>query len=494
MMTPLEVVPFSPAYLEHYGVLPLKSDGAIVIVGHWRPLVDSAVLDDMRLAFGAEPELLEITEGEALVSIRRMHAKQAEDSEATVEAVAASSPESTFPTADLLTLANEAPVVRLVNLMLMDAVDARASDVHLEQSERGVTVRFRVDGMLQEISAPPERFGSAVISRIKVMAGLDVAERRLPQDGRFRLRVHNRSMDIRVSTVPILHGESVVMRLLDRSKGNIHLGQLGFGESDEAQFRAVINRPQGIVLNTGPTGSGKTTTLYAALVEISSGREKIITLEDPVEYELAGIAQVPVSPRVPFANALRALLRQDPDVLLIGEVRDRETAEIAIHAALTGHMVFSTLHTNDAVGAITRLVNIGIPPFLLAATLQAIVAQRLVRLVCNDCAQVRSIELRDASQLDGGPGDRIAERVGQGCHVCRGSGYHGRTALYELLLVDGKLREAIECGAAPSRLQELAVESGMRPLRQLGISAVRSGLTTVAEVSRVLGTHFQINH
>src|SRR3954470_19176029 len=287
---------------------------------------------------------------------------------------------------DLVHLANEAPVVKLVNLLLIEALTARASDVHLESYSNGLRVRYRVDGVVQDAPSPPSNFAAAVVSRLKIMANLDIAERRLPQDGRIRLPLQDRQEDVRVSTVPTLHGESVVLRLLDEESGTLEMAALGMSASDLARFEKVLALTHGVVLATGPTGSGKTTTLYAALQRLRTGREKILTVEDPVEYQLAGIPQVPVNEKVgvTFASALRALLRQDPDVMLVGEIRDGETAEIATQAALTGHLVLSTLHTNDAAGALTRLVDLGVAPFLVAATVEAVLAQRLVRTVCRD--------------------------------------------------------------------------------------------------------------
>jgi general secretion pathway protein E len=477
---------FSTAYLEHNAIIPLSQDDHEVRVGSWGDDVDSAVLDDIRLAFEREPRTVGISEAEGLTLIRRLRAREHQVELTDEGIVTASEHETIHATGDLLALANEAPVVRLVNLLMTDAVEAGASDVHIEQTASGAVARFRMDGILQEVVPPPGQLAAAVISRIKVMAELDVAERRRPQDGRMHIQVQDRAIDIRVSCVPSLHGESVVMRLLDRSMDHVGTGELGFLDTDLVVFREIIRRPHGIILATGPTGSGKTTTLYAALSEIHSGREKIITLEDPIEYQLAGAVQVPVSPRVPFATALRSLLRQDPDILLVGEIRDRETAEIATHAALTGHLVFSALHTNDAVGAITRLMNMGLPPYLIAATLQAVIAQRLVRRVCEGCVHVRAVEPAEVLALTGGQATSLTETYGVGCDRCRSTGYRGRAAVYELLIVD-RLRESIEQGQARSRLDQVASESGMRTLRQHAVELVRRGVTTSAEAMRVLG-------
>jgi len=346
-----------------------------------------------------------------------------------------------------------------------------------------------VDGVLQDAIAPPPRLAAAVVSRLKIMAELDIAERRVPQDGRIRLRMHDRQVDVRVSTLPTLHGESVVLRLLDKESGRIDLEALGMGPDTLARFDKVIAKPHGIVLSTGPTGSGKTTTLYAAVDRIRTGREKIITVEDPVEYELPGVPQVPVNEKVglTFANALRALLRQDPDVMLVGEIRDQETADIATHAALTGHLVLSTLHTNDAATALTRLVDLGIEPYLVASTVEAVLAQRLVRRICESCR--RPVE--QTAEQRAALGDAASELgevwEGEGCEQCRGTGYSGRTGIYELLVMEPEIREAVlgDTTISTGRLQVMAREAGMKLLREDGLRVVAQGLTTVEEVLRV---------
>jgi general secretion pathway protein E len=359
--------------------------------------------------------------------------------------------------------------------------------VHLETYQGGLRVRYRIDGVLQDAAAPPRRLAAAVVSRLKIMAELDIAERRVPQDGRIRLRMRDRQVDVRVATLPTLHGESVVLRLLDKERGRIQLEDIGMNADTLARFVSVISRPHGIVLSTGPTGSGKTTTLYAAIDRIRTGREKIITVEDPVEYELSGVPQVPVNEKVglTFANALRALLRQDPDIMLVGEIRDHETADIATHAALTGHLVLSTLHTNDAATALTRLVDLGIEPYLVASTVEAVLAQRLVRKLCESCRQPTTMtdEQRTALQLE--PGDVHTVYAGAGCSACRGTGYRGRTGIYELLVMDEEMRTALHTDASAGRLARMAVDKGMQLLRADGLRLIRLGLTTPEEVLRV---------
>jgi general secretion pathway protein E len=388
---------------------------------------------------------------------------------------------------DLRALANEAPVIRLVSMLLAEALNARASDVHLEAYPDALRVRYRVDGVLQEAPSPPKSMAPAVVSRLKVMADLDIAERRTPQDGRIRLTLQDRQVDVRVSTVPTLHGESVVLRLLDKeaSTGRLDLESLGMSANDLARLQKVLTIPHGIVLATGPTGSGKTTTLYAALERLRTGREKILTVEDPVEYQLAGIPQVPVNEKVgvTFASALRALLRQDPDVMLVGEIRDGETAEIATQAALTGHLVLSTLHTNDAAGALTRLVDLGVAPFLVAATVEAVLAQRLVRTVCRACASVE--QATDAERAALGAPSLTTVTRGRGCEACRGSGYAGRTGVYELLVMDDAMREAISARDGAASVRTIARTKGVPTLRHDGVRLVMAGVTTPEEVVRV---------
>src|SRR3954463_15866074 len=380
----------SAEWLEQQGVLPLRMSEGAVVVGTWLARVDPLVVDDLRLLLGADVVLERYQEHDLRTAIRRVYAQEADTAQGVIagmsgDARVASAEE--IPLDDLLHLANEAPVVRLVNLLLIEGLEARASDVHLEGYQDGLRVRYRIDGVLQNAPSPPPHLTPAIISRLKIMADLDIAERRIPQDGRIRLRLQNRQVDVRVSTVPTLGGESVVLRLLDKERGRISLTELGMAPDTLELFGEVITRPHGIVLATGPTGSGKTTTLYAAVEMIRTGREKILTVEDPVEYQLSGVPQVPVNEKVgvTFATALRALLRQDPDVMLVGEIRDSETAEIATQAALTGHLVLSTLHTNDAPSALTRLLELGVAPYLVASTVEAVLAQRLVRKICESC-------------------------------------------------------------------------------------------------------------
>ena len=478
------------AYLEHSGLLPLREENGRLLVGTWRDHPDEQALDDLRLLAAADVELVQVPEAELRPAIQRLYASESGSAGELIARFAAegeAAGESDIPLDDLVSLANEAPVVRLVNLLLLEALDARASDVHIEGYARSLRVRYRIDGVLRDVPSPPAHLMPAVISRLKIMADLDIAERRLPQDGRIRLRLQDRQVDVRVSTLPTLHGESVVLRLLDTESGRAALDQLGMSDETLALLTRVITRPHGIVLATGPTGSGKTTTLYAAVDRIRTGREKILTVEDPVEYQLAGVPQVPVNSQVgvTFATALRALLRQDPDVLLVGEIRDAETAEIATQAALTGHLVLSTLHTNDAPTALTRLIDLGVAPYLVASTVEAVLAQRLVRRVCEVCKR----ETRIAETIaDVDVRLPRTEWRGEGCDACLGTGYRGRIGVFELLVLDETLRAEVMRQRGSGELRRLAVAQGMRTLFEDGVRQVRSGVTTLDEVFRVAST------
>jgi len=481
----------SSEWLEENGVLPVRMEDGRLLVATWRESVDVQALDDLRLCFGVPLRVVRGPEPEVRAAVRRLYADDDISAESLIAGLAdAGAPRGGEERAldDLVHQANEAPVVRLVNLLLLEALEARASDVHIEGYARGMRVRYRLDGVLQDVPSPPPAMMPAIISRLKIMADLDIAERRLPQDGRIRLRLHDRQVDVRVGTIPTLGGESVVLRLLDKERGGrVGLAELGMGEDTLAAFTRAVGRPHGIVLATGPTGSGKTTTLYAAVDAIRTGREKILTVEDPVEYELDGVPQVQVNEKVgvTFATALRALLRQDPDVMLVGEVRDEETAEIATHAALTGHLVLSTLHTNDAPGALTRLSDLGVAPYLVASTVEAVLAQRLVRVVCPTCR--RDEPAKPGMMADFAPSAPPPAFVarGTGCDHCRGTGYRGRTGIYELLVMDDAVRARLLQHRDTGELRRAAVEGGMRTLRMDGLRLVREGITTPEEVLRV---------
>jgi len=386
-------------------------------------------------------------------------------------------------------MASEAPIIRLVNRLILNAIELRASDIHFEPFESEFKVRYRIDGVLNDVEAPPKRLQSAIISRVKIMAKLDISERRLPQDGRTKLKIGGKEIDFRISTIPTLFGESVVMRILDRDTLVLDLRQLGFPDHLLDRYLKLVAQPHGMVLVTGPTGSGKTSTLYATLSRINSPENKIITLEDPVEYQLKGINQIQVVPKIglTFAGGLRSIVRQDPDIILVGEIRDRETAETAVQSALTGHLLFSTLHTNDATGAVTRMLDMGVESFLLSSTLLGVLAQRLVRLLCPACKtplrpapdelEAMGIAPSEAADLDFyGPA---------GCDDCRGTGFKGRTAIFEYLKIDDDIRREINAHADTERIKQVAVEKGMVPLRRDGWHKVARGLTTLAEVLKV---------
>jgi general secretion pathway protein E len=386
-------------------------------------------------------------------------------------------------------MASEGPVIRLVNLVITRAIERRASDIHLEPFEDHFRVRYRIDGVLHDVESPPKRLQAAIVSRIKIMAKLNIAERRLPQDGRIMLRVKGKEIDFRVSTVPTIHGESVVLRILDKSTILLDVEKLGFAKDTLEIFKDLIQHPHGIILVTGPTGSGKTTTLYCALEKINSPDKKIITVEDPVEYQLMGINQIQVKPAInlTFANALRSIVRQDPDVILIGEIRDAETADIAIHSALTGHLVLSTLHTNDAPSAITRLINMGMEDYLLSSTIIGILAQRLVRTACSYCrvpyspdpAVLQELKV-DGVQLDKGKVFDV-----QGCPQCGHTGYWGRVGIFELLKVTDDIQKLILEKKDSNVIKDRARKQGMKTLREDGWLKVKEGITTVSEIIRV---------
>lgn len=480
----------SADWLEHHGVLPLSRDGSSVRVATWHDTVDPLVLDDLRMACDATVHLVHGEEQELRSAIRRVYAQASATAESVIAGMSAAERLGTdeeMPLDDLRHLANEAPVVRLVNLLIIEALDARASDVHLEGYSDGLQVRYRVDGVLQPAPSPPAHLTAAIISRIKIMAELDIAERRMPQDGRIRLRLQNRPVDVRVSTAPTLRGESVVLRLLDKQRGRISLTALGMASDTLEQFSEAISRPHGIVLVTGPTGSGKTTTLYGAIEQLRTGREKILTVEDPVEYELPGVPQIPVNEKVgvTFAAALRSLLRQDPDIMLVGEIRDAETAQIATQAALTGHLVLSTLHTNDAPTALTRLLDLGVPAYLVASTVDAVLAQRLVRVICEACKQPTAPDARAARHFDVEARGLGTVWQGAGCDACRGTGYRGRQGVYELLIMNPELRLETQAGRGSEELRAIAIRQGMRALQDDALRLVREGVTTLDEVMRV---------
>ncbi len=388
---------------------------------------------------------------------------------------------------DLDKLADAPPVIRLVNLIIMEALKDKASDIHIEPDEDILRVRYRVDGILREGPKPPQEWAQAIVSRIKVLAQMNIAEKRKPQDGRMQLNVAGRNIDLRISTFPTVYGENLVLRILDRSSLLLGLSDLGMGPGVLKEFEALIRRPYGIILVTGPTGGGKTTTLYAALSTINSVEKNIITIEDPVEYRLHLIRQTQVNPQagLTFATGLRSIVRQDPDIIMVGEIRDAETAEIATHAALTGHLVFSTLHTNDAAGAISRLIDMGIEPFLVASSLIGVLAQRLVRVICPKCREKITPTKEMLKDLGISHPDKVSFSEGKGCHHCKDSGYTGRIGIYELLLVDDEIKKLIVAKTSAADIKKRAMEHGMVTLHQDGMEKAAAGSTSIEEVLRV---------
>ena len=384
---------------------------------------------------------------------------------------------------DLSAAADDAPVVQLVNAIIHEAISQRASDIHFEAFEKRMRLRYRIDGVLQERSSPPKKFQNAIISRIKILSDMDIAEKRLPQDGRFKIRHEGHAIDFRVNSIPTAHGEKIVVRILDQTNLMLNLTDLGIEQGELKRFEEQIRRPWGMVLVTGPTGSGKSTTLYSSLATINDSTKNICTIEEPVEYQLPGINQVNARPEIglTFAEGLRAFLRQDPDIIMVGEIRDLETVEVAVKAALTGHLVLSTLHTNDAPSSINRMTNMGIEPFLVTASLNMIVAQRLVRRICKNCADVflPSDEVLQAIGIANGSQEFSR---GIGCKECNDTGYRGRVALYEIMILSERLKEMVIEGASTSRLKKQAILDGMRSLRQTGIQKIKERLTTIEEV------------
>jgi len=392
-------------------------------------------------------------------------------------------------TGDLLDDTSDAPIIRLVNLMLSQAVKDRASDIHIEPTQTSLKIRYRVDGILYDKLSPPKHIQSALTSRIKVMADLNIAEKRLPQDGRIEIKIGNKSIDIRVSTIPIAFGERVVLRLLDKTRILLNVSDLGMPSARLKDFDRLIHTPHGIILVTGPTGSGKTTTLYAALSTINRADINIITIEDPIEYQIDGIGQIQVNPKIglTFANGLRSIVRQDPDVILVGEIRDLETAEIAIQSALTGHLVFSTLHTNDSASAVTRLIDMGIEPFLVTSSVIAILAQRLVRVVCDNCKEEYSPDPEAMQSIGLTPEMLAGKRIfrSRGCPVCLNTGYLGRTGIFELMLIDDEIQNLILKTSDSNTIKQKAVGKGMVTLSRDGVQKVVEGVTTIEEIFRV---------
>ncbi len=486
----LEMVPSHVA--ETYQVIPVEFDGAVLTLAVADPQNMSA-LDDMKFMLNVEVKGA-LSDPE---SIERAMEKYYADRSESMESLLGSIDKDDIEVLDdnrhemmdmdqLEKDVNAAPVVKLLNMVLLSAIKDRASDIHLEPFEKEFKIRYRVDGVLYEMMPPPIQLARAVISRVKVMSNLDIAETRLPQDGRIELNIAGRPVDLRVSTLPTMYGESVVMRVLDRGQVSLDLENIGLRAKDLDRLQKLIMKPNGIILVTGPTGSGKTTTLYSCLNEANDPATKIITTEDPVEYNIDGIVQIPINDdiNVTYAACLRAILRQDPDKILVGEIRDLETAQIAVEASLTGHVVFSTLHTNDAPSSVIRLIDLGVEAFLLTATVEAVVAQRLVRRVCSACKVEYEPTDEMLMELELTPSD-VQDTTffyGKGCKECNGSGYKGRIALFEIMVMSDRLRDRIMDGASTQELQSVAREEGMTTLRDAGLLHIYDGITTIEEV------------
>jgi len=481
-------------FAKKHRVIPLYADNGNVTVAVADPM-NMQPLDDIALLLHKDVEMMITRPASIIDVINRCYHQSERAAQHVVETMREEEEERgevytiEDVTEDLLEISDKAPIIKLVNVIILQALKERASDIHFEIYERDLVVRFRIDGVLYKRLSPPKHYHAAMVSRVKIMAKLNIAEKRLPQDGKIAIRVASREVDIRVSVIPTIFGERVVLRLLDRSSVFISLEELGMIEDTYERFKKLITLSHGIILVTGPTGSGKTTTLYAALSRINSEEVNIITVEDPVEYQLGGIAQIQVKPKInlTFANGLRSILRQDPDVVMVGEIRDYETAEIATHASLTGHLVFSTLHTNDSAGAITRLIDMGIEPYLVSSSVIAIAAQRLVRTICPHCKaplEVSEVQLREIGLT---PKDVPDGHIyhGPGCNKCFGSGYLGRTAIFEMLVMDSQARRLTLQRVDSGTIKEKAVDLGMRTLRADGARRVAMGVTTIEEVVRV---------
>jgi general secretion pathway protein E len=485
-------------YARENRVIPYGRKGNLVLVATDNPLNVEA-LDEIRFMTGAEV-LPVIFPGTPLMELinKAFDRKSRQLGAGLDELDEAESPqaeEGSLDINDLLDASDddEAPVIRFVNNLFVQAVRERASDIHIEPGENDLTVRFRIDGVLKEIAHPPKRFHSSIVTRVKIMAGLNIAEKRLPQDGRIRIKMAGKDIDIRVATAPAVHGERITMRLLDKSAVLLDIRDIGLMQDDQNKLLKLIHRPNGIILVTGPTGSGKTTTLYSSLSEINQPDKNILTIEDPVEYQLEGISQMQVNPKINlnFATGLRSYLRHDPDVIMVGEIRDLETAEMAIQASLTGHLVFSTLHTNDAASAFTRLMDMGVEPFLVSSTVAAAIAQRLVRRLCPDCKEPYHPDESVLEEIGLNPND--VEQAGGhvfkahegGCEECVGLGYRGRTGIYEILTVTDRVRNLVMERDDASKIKRVAQEEEMHTLRQDGALKVLDGITSIEEVLRV---------
>ncbi|MFA5339355.1 MAG: type II secretion system ATPase GspE [Candidatus Omnitrophota bacterium] len=470
-------------------ILPLFKIGGTLTIAMVDPL-DIFALDEARLKAKCEVEPVVVPEKELIGAFDQYYGARG-----TMDDIVKSVDKDKFQIKEgaesdlkaLQGLVEEAPIVKLVNLLISEAIKAGASDIHIEPDEIFLGTRYRVDGVLHEVISPPKDLQSAIISRIKILSGMDIAERRVPQDGRFQLKIENRQIDCRVSTIPTVYGENVVIRLLDLNSILLGLSELGFSREMLNVYEKLIRRPYGIILVTGPTGSGKTTTLYSSLSTINSPEKNIVTIEDPIEYRLKLVRQMQINTKagLTFANGLRSILRQDPDIIMVGEIRDLDTAEVAIQAALTGHLVLSTLHTNDAPGAVARLVDMGVEPFLVSSSVLAVIAQRLVRVICKDCREnyVPSAKLSEEVGLSSSK--QVKFYRGRGCDKCLHTGYKGRVGIFELMLPDDAIRALTVAKSSSAEIRKAAIKNGMKTMQEDGIEKVKAGITTLEEVLRV---------
>lgn len=482
-----------------YAVMPLFKSGDVLTIAMVDPL-DVFAMDDIQNIIRGKVEAVAGRRDEILKAIEKFYGakgaiddivkgieKEEQSSGQELEIIQAEKVEE-LPSEEMTEVV-DAPIIRLVNTVIFQAIKERVSDIHVEPDEKKLGIRYRVDGILREAMVPPKRLQAAITSRIKIMAGMDISIKRAPQDGRFKIRVEDKNVDVRISTVPTIYGEKVVMRLLDQGSTKKGLEEAGFSPENLKQFTELISRPYGIILVTGPTGSGKTTTLYLALQAIHSSEKNIITIEDPVEYEIKGINQIAVNAKagVTFATGLKSILRQDPDVIMVGEIRDLETANIAVRAALTGHLVFSTLHTNDAPGAVARLVDMGVPPYLVTSSVTAVMAQRLVRTICSHCKETYQPEAQLLNEAGISGGGHTFYR-GRGCEDCGQVGYRGRTGIFELMVVDKEVRALIHAGESTDKVRDAAQKAGAKSLWEDGKEKVLQGITTLEELKRVTFT------
>tara|TARA_B100000686_G_scaffold353321_1_gene458470 strand:- start:547 stop:2253 length:1707 start_codon:yes stop_codon:yes gene_type:complete len=487
---PVEDLSISETFLREKIIFPLQLKEDSLIVAVYDPF-DLYTIEDLKVSLGKNIRVVLSSEQDILESIEAHYGKGGSSAMDRMvgninddDLHGLDSDESTEHIRDM---ASEAPVIKLVNHIISEAIESRASDIHFEPFADELLLRYRIDGILHEFDPPPKRLSSAITTRIKIMAKMDISERRLPQDGRIKLKILGKDIDMRVSTLPTLHGESVVMRILDRGSLLLDLSQMGFPKQVYEELEELILKPYGKLLVTGPTGSGKTTTLYAALSKINTPNKKIITVEDPVEYQMRGINQIHVKSQIGlnFASGLRSIVRQDPDVIMVGEIRDPETAEISIQAALTGHLVFSTVHTNDAAGAITRLLDMGIENFLISSALLGVLAQRLVRVICPDCKEEKPLAQALRAEIGHLGKENIKVYQGKGCKACSQTGFRGRCGIYELLVIDDKIRELILKKSTAQIIRDQARQKGMKTLREDGWDKVIKGITTVEEILRV---------